>query len=175
MLVILMDMADTPSDKKKVEALYQKYDRLMYYTAGKILDRHEDIEDAVMEAWTSIIRNLNKISEIDCPKTMSYMVIIVERASINIYNRNNRKTGIEIPIEDFEKSPFFATEDKEIKNVEINEIFRQLPKKYSEPLIMYYVNELTVPDIAKKLNLSTDAVYKRINRGRKEFEKRWKE
>lgn len=49
MLFLLMDMADTPENKKKVEALYHKYDCLMYYIACKILHRHEDIEDAVME------------------------------------------------------------------------------------------------------------------------------
>ena len=45
MLCMIMAMADSPDDKIKVEALYNEYDRLMYYTAGKILNRHEDIEE----------------------------------------------------------------------------------------------------------------------------------
>lgn len=101
MFCMIMAMVDTPEDKKKVEALYKKYDRLMYYTAGKVLHRHEDIEDAVMEAWTRIIRNLDNISEISCPKTLSYVVIIVERTSIDIYNRNRKHGESEVPISDY--------------------------------------------------------------------------
>ena len=101
MLCMVMAMVDSPDDKIKVEALYNEYDRLMYYTAGKILNRHEDIEDAVMEAWMRIIRNLDKISEISCPQTKSFIVIIVERTSIDIYNRNRKHGESEVPISDY--------------------------------------------------------------------------
>lgn len=175
MLFLLMDMADSPEDKIKVESLYHKYDRLMYYIAGKILNSHEDIEDAVMEAWIRIIRNLDKITEVSCPKTMSYVVIIVERVSINIYNRNSKLKNREVPLDNFEHSPIFATSDKKMDGIEIYEIFRCLPKKYSDPLILYYMQELTVKEISKILKISVDSVYKRIQRGRKEFEKRWKD
>ncbi|MCR5796500.1 MAG: sigma-70 family RNA polymerase sigma factor [Eubacterium sp.] len=174
MLVLLMDMADSPGDKIKIGALYNEYDRLMYYIAGKILNNHEDIEDAVMEAWIRIIRNLDKISEISCPKTMSYVVIIVERVAINIYKKNSSKNKREVMIENFEESPIFATSDQEMSSIEVHQILRNMPKKYSDPLILYYIQELSVEEISKLLDVSTDAVYKRIQRGRKEFERRWK-
>ena len=174
MLILLMDMADSPGDKTKVESLFEEYDHLMYYIAGKILNKHEDIEDAVMEAWISIIRNLDKISEVSCPKTMSYVVIIVERVAINIYKKNSLINNREVMVEKFEESPIFATSDKEMNFIEVHQILKNLPKKYSDPLILYYIQELTVREISKVLDISTDSVYKRIQRGRKEFERRWK-
>ncbi len=173
MLFLLMDMADTPEDKKKVEALYHKYDRLMYYTAGKILKRHEDIEDAVMEAWIRIIRNLDKITEISCPKTKSFMVIIVERTSIDIYNGNLKHGESEVPISDYDQSPFFITSDQRINDSEVYEDLRKLPKEFSDVLIMYYMQEIEIKDISKALGVSEAAVYKRLQRARAEMEKRW--
>ncbi len=37
---MILAMADTPEDKIKVEALYNEYDRLMYYIAGKTMLRY---------------------------------------------------------------------------------------------------------------------------------------
>ena len=56
MLFLLMDMADTPEKRIKVEELYDEYDKLLYYVAGKILTQKEDIEDAIMDAWIKIIQ-----------------------------------------------------------------------------------------------------------------------
>ncbi len=173
MLLMLLDIVDDPEDKKKVEALYHKYDRLMYHIAGNILKRQEDIEDAVMEAWVRIIRNLDKISEISCPKTKSYLVIVVERTSIDIYNKGRKFSESEVSIADYEQSPFFVTHDQQIKNAEIYEDLRRLPKEYGEVLILYYMQEMEIKEIATALNVSESNVYKRIQRGRNELEKRW--
>ena len=173
MFCMIMAMVDTPEDKKKVEALYKKYDRLMYYTAGKVLHRHEDIEDAVMEAWTRIIRNLDNISEISCPKTLSYVVIIVERTSIDIYNRNRKHGESEVPISDYDQSPFFMTNDQQMNDTEVYEDLRRLPKEFSDVMIMYYMQEMDMKEIARALDISEAAAYKRLQRGRTELEKRW--
>ncbi len=174
MLCMILAMADTPEDKIKVEALYNEYDRLMYYIAGKILHNHADIEDAVMDSWVRIVRNLDKISEISSPKTKSYVVVIVERAAINILNRVKRHEGGEVPIAEYDQSPFFATSDKEYENVEMYEVLKNLPKEYSDPLILYYMQELTTKEIAKTLGVSEDAVYKRLQRGREMLKSEWK-
>ncbi len=171
MLFLLMDMADTPEDKIKVEALYKEYDRLMYYVAGKILRQKEDIEDAIMDAWIKIIKNLDKISEISCPQTRSFVVIIVERAAIDLYNHKKRHTNGDISIADLEDSPFFATSDDSFEEVELNEILRKIPKTYSEVLILHFVYNYTTKEIAYSLGISVDAAKKRLQRARVELKK----
>jgi len=37
----------------------------------------------VHQAFLSILENLDKISNVECPKTQSYIVIIVERKAID--------------------------------------------------------------------------------------------
>lgn len=48
----------------------------------------------------------------------------------------------------------------------ISEAMDRLPLKYSEPLLLYYREELTVKEIAAALNLSVSAAKVRIHRGR---------
>ncbi len=166
MLFAVMMMVDMPEDKHKVEQLYEAYDRLMYSVANKILNHHEDTEDALMLAWERMIKHLDKISEIFCPETKSFIVIVVERAAIDIYRKNKRRIEAETLIDDYDQSPFLTSLDKEMGDFEMKEVFRNLPKKYGEVLSLSYMNDMNSREIGEILGISTDAVDKRLQRGR---------
>jgi len=68
----------------KMDAITDTYNAMMYGVAYRILRNEEDAEDAVAEALENIFKNLDKISEISCPKTRGYIVTIVRNTSINI-------------------------------------------------------------------------------------------
>ena len=54
MLCILLASVDSPQDKRKLELLYEKYNRLMYVVAMRVLHHPQDAEDAVSEAVLSL-------------------------------------------------------------------------------------------------------------------------
>lgn len=172
MLCILLASVDSPQDKRKLELLYEKYNREMYVTANKILHHTQDAEDACLTAWEKIIKNLEKIKKIDCQKTRSFLVIIVERTAIDLYRKNQRKKEI-VPVDEFEASPYFCTHENGYGKTEMVEVFRRIPKLYSEVLILRYVNELSVKEIAKLLEIKENAVSKRISRGIAIVRKEW--
>ncbi|MCR4605942.1 MAG: sigma-70 family RNA polymerase sigma factor [Eubacterium sp.] len=174
MLFLLMDMAETPEEKRKTEALFNKYERLSYYVAGKILTNQQDIEDAVMDAWIKIIKNINKISEISCHETRSFVVIIVEGAAINIYNRNKKYNLRELPLEKYDQSPFFSTKETSFEDVEVYEMLRSIGKEFSDVLILFYMKGMSVKEISDILDISEVAVRKRLQRGREQLTERWK-
>lgn len=165
MLCLLTAMVDSPEDKRKIEQLYEKYHRLMFSVAFQILRHKEDAEDAVFHAWERIIKNLNKIDEIDCKKTKSFLVIITERISIDHYRKKSRRE--EVFSESPEESPYFITREKDFETIETMGWLRSLPKKYSEVLILYYVNGLSLKEIAEILDLKQNSVASRLSRGRK--------
>ena len=171
MLFLLMDMVETPEEKRKTEALFNKYERLSYYVAAKILTNQQDIEDAVMDAWIKIIQNLDKISEISCPQTKSFVVIIVERTAINHLKWKKRHQSGEVAIEEYDGAPFFASADSELEDVEVYEILRGIPKTYSEVLILYYMHDYSLKEIADVFGISEEAAKKRLQRGRDELKK----
>lgn len=171
MLCIVMSMADSPEDKRKVEKLYEKYHKLMYALAYNILKHHEDAEDAVIESWEKIIRHLDKVSEIDCQETKSFLVIVVERTSIDYYRKNKKRSTVQVLMDEYEESPYFATKDKALENSELYQVIRNVPKKYSEVLILHYVNGFTGKEIGSLLGIKEDAVMARLSRGRKRLKK----
>ena len=58
---------------------------------------------------------------------------------------------------------------KALENVELYETMRNLPKQYSEVLILYYVNGLTGKEIADLLEMKESAVMQRLSRARKKL------
>lgn len=166
MLFMIMAMADRPEDRRKVEQLYEKYNRLMYVVAFRILNHHEDAEDAVIHAWEKIIQHLDKISEIDCHETKSFIVIVVERVAIDHYRKNKRRNKVEAVLDEYEQTPYFVTRDYELEKAELHDFFRGLAKIYSDVLILYYVNGFSGKEIAELLGLKEDTVMQRLRRGR---------
>lgn len=171
MFFMVMAMADSLEDKRKIEKLYEKYHKLMYVLAYNILKHHEDEEDAVIESWEKIIRNLDKLNEIDCQETKSFFAIVVERTAIDCYRRNKKRNNVQVMINEYEESPYFATKDKKLENLELYQVLRQMPKKYSEVLILYYVNGFSGKEIAGLLGIKEEAVMARLSRGRKRLKK----
>lgn len=166
MICMLMSMVDTPEDKRKVEMLYKQYNRLMYVVAYHILNNNEDAEDVVIESWEKIIRNLDKINEIVCQETKSFIVIIVERTAIDLYRKNVKKSKSVLSLSEYDASPFIATNEKELDNIELYETMRHISKKYVEVLILYYINGLTGKEMAALLGIKEDTVMKRLSRAR---------
>ena len=82
MLNLYLLMIDSTDDKNKLELIYNQYKNLMLNRAYDILKDRGLAEDAVHNAFIRILKNLDKISEINCPKTKSFVVVIVENVSI---------------------------------------------------------------------------------------------
>lgn len=58
--MLYLQMLPSPSEKDKFEQIYTLYRGLMFYIARRILPGEADAEDAVHQAFASIIENLKK-------------------------------------------------------------------------------------------------------------------
>lgn len=170
MLCMIMAMAELPEDKRKIEKLFEQYNSLMFAVSYRILNRKEDVEDAVFHAWERIIRNIDKITDIDCKETKSFIVIITERISIDHYRKIRKRT--EVLVDEYEESPYIITKEKGFEKYETLEWLRSIPKKYSETLILYYVNGLSIKEISGLLGIKETSVASRLSRGRKYLQKK---
>ena len=93
-MLIYLAMIEGPEERSKFEQIYEKYRALMFYRARQILGDDRDAEDAVHEAFVRVANHIEKISDPECPKTRALVVIIVERISINEYNRKKRRGSL---------------------------------------------------------------------------------
>uniref|UniRef100_UPI00237B055B RNA polymerase sigma factor n=1 Tax=Clostridioides difficile TaxID=1496 RepID=UPI00237B055B len=68
-------------------------------------------EDAVHNAFLRIIKNIDKIDEVDSPRTKAFIVIIVERIAIDFYRKRKREKVSDIEEEYKNREINFSIED----------------------------------------------------------------
>ena len=76
--------------QKKFEQLYDTYSKLMYYIAFDVLKDEGLAQDAVQEAFINISKSFSKIIEKDCQDLKGFVVIVIRRVAINIYNKRKK-------------------------------------------------------------------------------------
>lgn len=92
-MLIDPQMIGTDEKRRKFTHLYETYHGLMFYAANQILHNSEDSEDAIHQAFLSIIENLDKIAKVNSPKTRAYVIIIAEHKAVDILRPCGRRAG----------------------------------------------------------------------------------
>ena len=168
-MLIYLQMIDTPEDRLKFETVYCLYRQMMYAIAFRVLGNPQDAEDAVHNAFVSIAKNITKISDLESPKTKSYIVTIVENHAIDLYRWKQRHSVL----------PF----EEEVMGVSVeytgdNELARcmaQLPARYRNILLLKHYHGYTTREIAAMMNLSLSNVSKLEQRAKGRLEALCKE
>ena len=163
-MFVYLAMIDSPDDQAKFERVYHKYRYLMLHVAKQILQNHHDAEDAVHQAFISIIENIEKISEVDSPKTRSFIVIISKRKAIDLLRQNTRRQTLEL--------------DEDIAGIEmpcdldnpIAAAIAKLPPHLREVLLLRFDNGFTTREIASMLDISDSGVRKLIARAKRSLQ-----
>lgn len=165
MLCLLIASVDAPEEKRKIEQLYEKYNRLMYSIAYKSLRNSYDAEDAVFSSWEKVIKNIDKIGEVDAPETKGFLVVVVKHTIIDMC-RKKKKMG-EVSLDELEGVEAVDSDVTAHETMEAMEMIDKLPQKYKEVLILFYCNELSIKEIAVTLGLREGSVASRLSRARK--------
>ncbi|MGN1303636.1 MAG: RNA polymerase sigma factor [Oscillospiraceae bacterium] len=165
MLGFYLALLDTAEEKSRFEELYIKYKQDMYSIAYSILHNAEDAEDAVHQAFLKIANNFEKVCEIPSQEIKAYIVIIIRNVSINIYNSNKRKSEHITELNDK-----IAVEVDFLEQFEYEHLVKaisELPQLYKDIVYLYYLEEFSAKEIAKMLDITADAVWKRAERAKK--------
>lgn len=167
-MIIYLQMIESDEDKSKFEQLYIMYKGLMFHVAMKILKNEFDAEDAVHQAFLSLIENLKTISDVKCPKTRAYIVIITERKAIDIIRSRSKLVdmefwestyGIEIPLPG---------------DHGLADAMARLPAAYRDILLLRYYNGYSVREISSMLHIKKDTAQKQLWRAKAALQKHLK-
>lgn len=159
-MIVYFQMIDSPEDKTKFEQLYLTYRGLMYNVAYQILQHEHDAEDAVHQAFLSMLKNIGKISQVNCPKTRAYAVIIVERKAIDIIRNRKHLSDAE-----FDENTF-GIEIPLPGDHGIHAAIAQLPAQYREVLLLRHGQGYSTREVAQLLDLSYEAARKLLYRAK---------
>lgn len=163
-------LSEDASEKNKLEQIYEKYKNRMFVSACRILGDIHNAEDVVHDTFIAISRNLDKIGDIDSVSTASYVIKAAKNTALNY----KKKSLNEIPsvISDDE----IASDENTLDNLCTKENYKKIVKaimsldeKYRDVLSLYYLNELTVSQIADLLCRKDNTVKQQLARGRRKL------
>lgn len=166
MIGVYLSLLDTDQEKSRFEELYFTYRQDMYKTAYGILKDSFEAEDAVHEAFLIVIKKINEISEVKCPQTHAFLLVIVKNLALKIYNERKKiKTD---DIDSMELADSADIEDKVLSEMEANQlekVLKQLPEDYYHILFLEQMG-FTIGDIAEMLDITYENAKKRLQRAK---------
>jgi RNA polymerase sigma-70 factor (ECF subfamily) len=171
-MLIFLSMLDTPEERDKFTRLYETWRYLMYYVAKDILKDSDLAEDAVQEAFLTLIRHMEQVESVDSPRTKRFLVTITKSRAIDLLRRR-RADEVEyedalgddaLGYEDVEEQ-FFSKEDYH----RIVDGIRRLDENYRIVLECRYLHELSERETADLLGVSQKTVSVRSYRAKQKL------
>jgi len=168
-MIMYLQMLETSEEKVRFEELVHTYKNLMFYVANQILNNEHDAEDAVQQAFFAILTNFEKISEVKCPQTRSFVVTVVERKAIDLYRAKNRSAVISFD-EEYINTPASAEADAVADRTDLARALAMLPTRYRELLLLKYDSGYSEREITVMCSMTPANVKKTIHRAKKKLE-----
>ena len=168
MLQIFLAMLETDEEKERFEQFYYKYRKLMLYTAYGILNDSGRAEHAVQEAFIRCAKSFKK-SDIFCPRTRAFAVIITKNEALRILEHEKRHGAVSDD-ESLKDSIGHADESAEeaalrgITAYELSLLIEQLDDKYKNVIYLRYYNGFSMAEIASSLGITVESAKKRAQR-----------
>ncbi len=175
MLGFYLSLVDTEEEKNIIEELYDKYERLMFSVAYRILNDSYKAQDAVHEAFLRIIKNFSRISFENSKKTKAFVVIVVRNISIDMIKAQKKTEQYEISLDidhiDRDAQKMF----QRLERRSLDELLNKLPQELKEVIFLRYIAEFDIETIASTIGISPQGVYARIRKARKIIKKEMEE
>lgn len=162
MLQLCLAMLDTPEEKAKFQAFYDKFNKKIYYIALKHLKKHELAEECTQDILLHFAQNFEKVGDdLEEKRVENYVRVVAKCMSVDAFRRekNHIYREVNADIEDFYD---IADVDYEIHDVvTIRDAIEHLPEDYQQIFYLKYIAEYTGAEIGKLLNMSQPLVRKR--------------
>lgn len=159
----------------KFEKIYMQYGKLMYSKAYEILRDYDIAEDAVSEAFIRIFKNLHKLDdEVPSARTASFAVTVVKNVALTMLQKQ-KSTEI-LP---FEESPDIPESENMEDNIvaklsaeEILSVVDGLPEDLKQVFLMFFAYDMSLKEIGKTLNITSNLAAVRLHRAKKQLSER---
>ncbi len=169
MLLFYTAMIDDAHDQMRFEDIYHNYRKQMLYVAQGVLNDASEAEDAVQVALLGIARQIRSIPG-DNPRVVrAYVLTAAKNAALNMLPKKKQReelldiTELSIAGEDDLFEQVAASEDYE----RLFRAIQGIPTIYRDVLMLKYVQQLTMKEIAALLGRKTSTVHQQITRGKK--------
>lgn len=147
-------------EKEEFAKLVIASEQSLYRVAKSILREEEDCKDAVQEAIACGFSKLTSLKKDEYAKTWLTRILINE--CYHIVKKRSRFTELDQCLLESESETGYDYSD-------LYEALGSLKKEFRVVLVLYYVEEFSIKEIAKCMKLPAGTVKSRLSRGRKQL------
>lgn len=154
-------------DNRAFQQLYQRYQNALLRYGYKVSGDRQIAQDAAQEAWFRLARN---IRQLDDPKAFkSWMYQLVHWSCIDLLKKT-RGSDQQLDVSDVE--PEFSDDNSE-QQESLNAAINRLPSLEKQMIHLFYLEEMSVRQVAQVLRISEGTVKSRLNRARRLLKERF--
>lgn len=153
-------MGRAPKSEIDISAVYSKYSDMLYRIALMNLRNPDDAMDAVQDVFLKFIKKNVIFSSEEHEK--AWFIRATLNQSRDIYRKNVLRNHEDIgTAENLIYREHFSESSHAVL-----EMIEELPEKIRTVIVLHYLEDMSIDNIAKTLKLSVSAVKMRLSRGR---------
>lgn len=173
-MFIIFGTTNNEKVNNKFEQLYHTYSKYLYSIGIHILRDEMLAADALQQCFLKIFLNIDKIDRIESKQTKSFVSIIMQNESLTIYRKYKNIADVTVPLED---ELYIADETPNVDEIlaraelrkEVGFYLDILSLEERQIIIFKYTMEYSHEEIARILNISSEAVRKRLSRAKRKL------
>ena len=155
-------------DEGALAALYDRYGRVAYGLALRIVRDPALAEDAVQEAFLTLWRTAKDFRS-DRAKPSTWVLTLVHRRAVDVVRREERRRAAPLDTDAEDTGPGTLTADEEVELTDrrrlVQEALRQLPDEQREALELAYYGGLSQSELAERLSVPLGTIKSRMFTG----------
>ncbi len=149
-----------------VESYYIRYGPMVLRRCRRMLKNEQSAYDAMQEVFLNILSSRNRL-------TGSYPSALLYRVATNVCLnriRNERKHTLSEYLDILHNMSFFEDRQEGRSAKKLLEYILEKEKESTRKIaVMYFVNGMTIKEIAETMNLSMSGVHKRLDKLRRQI------
>lgn len=149
-------------DKAAWEELVGLYEKRLYYFIKQMVGSHEEALNILQETWLKAYYSMHRLREPAC--LTAWLYTIARRMAL----QNLRRRGDPMSLDDCPDVP--AREESAEKNFSVEEVhhgLKQLTLPHREALVLFYLEDFSLLQIAEILNIPVGTVRSRLHYAKK--------
>lgn len=160
--------------EQELEKLYNDAYKSVYWTAISLLKNKEEAEDVVQDTFITAFNSYDSLR--DKEKAVGWVKKIAANKCLNILTRTRTINADDEFFDDTEAVgedflPESMAETAEKRKIIMDIINNTLSEESAMTIILFYFNEMSIKEIAERLNIPQGTVLSRLNYAKKKIKK----
>ena len=165
MLPLLLLTIEDPDRREEYAAAYLKYRQHMFVVANLILKDESAAEDAVQNAFYSIIKS-DSLPTASDDRIKAFLTIVVRNKAIDLLRKDSR-IAAEAPTD--QQLGITAPAD----GTDVEQTIASLPAQYRDILIYFYYVGLNAKEIAQQEGVHQHTILRRLKKAEQLFKEEY--